>query len=190
MSDADVRSASEAGARVAGAAGTGDVRPVEHVVVPGTFDPITLGHLDVIERASRLFPKVTVAVAASQGKNGVGTTFTLDERVEMCREALDGAGVRERVDVAPFTGLLVDFCRSVGARAVVKGLRAMTDFEYELQQAELNTRLAPEVESVYVMSASTYGYVSSSIVRELARLGGDVSFLVPPCVQKRLLERF
>ena len=106
-------------------------RIIEHALVPGTFDPITVGHIDVVRRAARMFPRVTVAVAASIGKNGVGTAFTLDERVELARAALVGI---PGVDIAPFTGLLVDFAREVDAGAVVKGLRAMTDFEYELQQ--------------------------------------------------------
>lgn len=163
---------------------------IDHVVVPGTFDPVTYGHLDVIERACRLFPKVTVAVATSAGKYGSGPAFSLDERTQILREALDYEGIGQEVEVRPFTGLLVDFCRQIGARGVVKGLRAMTDFEYELQQAGLNTRLAPEIESVFVMSASEYGYVSSSIVRELASLGSDVSFLVPPCVAEHLKEHY
>ena len=152
---------------------------VEHVVVPGTFDPITYGHIDVVRRARRIAGRVTVAVAASLGKNGTGPTFSIDERVALAREAL-----------APLTGLLVDFCHEVGAGAVVKGLRAMTDFEYELQQADLNFRLAPDVESIFVMSNPSYGYVSSSIVRELAGLGSDVSMLVPPCVVEKLKGRF
>lgn len=162
---------------------------IDHVVVPGTFDPVTFGHLDVIERARRLFPKVTVAVAASQGKNGVGTAFSLDERVSMIAGALHAEGIDD-VDVKPFSGLLVSFCQQLSARGVVKGLRAMTDFEYELQQAALNTRLDSDIESIFVMSASKYGYVSSSIVRELASLGSDVSFLVPPNVQSCLLEHY
>ena len=163
---------------------------VEHVVVPGTFDPITYGHIDVVRRARRLAGRVTVAVAASLSKNGTGPTFTLDERMELARAALAAEGVSEGVDVLPLTGLLVDFCHQIGAGAVVKGLRAMTDFEYELQQADLNYRLAPDVESIFVMSNPAYGYVSSSIVRELAGLGSDVSMLVPPCVVEKLKVRF
>lgn len=163
---------------------------IEHVVVPGTFDPVTYGHLDVIFRASRLFERVTVGVAASQRKNGVGTTFSLGERVEMLREAVEGIGLSECVEVLPFTGLLVDFCREVGAGGVVKGLRAMTDFEYELQQADLNHRLSPDLESIFVMSNPEFGYVSSSIVRELASMGSDVELLVPPCVERRLREKY
>ena len=157
---------------------------ITHVVLLGTYDPITLGHLDVILRARRLFGKVTVAVAASRAKRGVGTAFTLEERVQMVREALEEKGVTD-VDVQPFEGLLVDFCREVGAHAVVKGLRAMTDFEFELQQADLNAHLAPDLESVFVMASPEYGYLSSSIVRELALLNASVEGLVPACVARR-----
>ena len=144
---------------------------INRVIVPGTFDPITFGHIDVIRRARRIFPSVIVAVAESQGKNGVGTTFMLDE-------------------VLPFTGLLVDFAREQGAGAVVKGLRAMTDFEYELQQADLNYRLDSELESIFVMSAPQYGYISSSVVRQIASLGSDVSTFVPSNVVEALKHRF
>lgn len=160
---------------------------INRVIVPGTFDPITFGHIDVIRRARRIFPSVIVAVAESQGKNGVGTTFMLDERVALAREAL---GDIDGVEVLPFTGLLVDFAREQGAGAVVKGLRAMTDFEYELQQADLNCHMAPDIESVFVMSNPKYGYVSSSIVREISSMGSDVSSLVPPCVNQRLREHY
>jgi len=162
---------------------------IGHVVLPGTYDPVTLGHMDVIKRASRLFSHVTVGVAASRSKRGVGTAFTLDERVAMIRDALIELGV-EGVDVLPFEGLLVDFCREVGAGGVVKGLRAMTDFEYELQQADLNAHLAPDLESVFVMASPEFGYVSSSIVRELASLGTSVQSLVPHCVDERLRSHF
>lgn len=161
-----------------------------HVVVPGTFDPVTLGHVDVIRRTRRLFPRVTVAVASSANKNGRGTTFTLDERVEMLREALRIEGIPSDVEVAPFSGLLVDFCESVGAAGVVKGLRAITDFEYELQQAGLNSHLAPDLESVFVMSTPKFGYVSSSVVREIASMGSDVSSLVPANVSEMLRRRY
>ena len=160
---------------------------VTHVLVPGTFDPITYGHLDVIRRARRIFPRVTVAVAESLGKNGTGPTFALDERVALAAEALADL---DGVDVRPFTGLLVDFAREVGAGAVVKGLRAMTDFEYELQQADLNYRLNAELESIFVMSSPEYGYLSSSVVRQIAGFGGDVSEFVPPVVQAALREHF
>ena len=160
---------------------------IRHVLVPGTFDPITYGHIDVVRRALRICPKVTVAVAESLGKNGVGTTFTLDERVDLAREALAGL---EGVDVRPFTGLLVDFAAQVGAGAVVKGLRAMTDFEYELQQADLNYRLDSGLESIFVMSSPEYGYLSSSVVRQIASFGGDVSGFVPACVGHALKGRF
>ncbi|MBS5500565.1 MAG: pantetheine-phosphate adenylyltransferase [Collinsella stercoris] len=160
---------------------------IRHVLVPGTFDPITYGHIDVVRRALRICPKVTVAVAESLGKNGVGTTFTLDERVDLAREALAGL---EGVDVRPFMGLLVDFAAQVGAGAVVKGLRAMTDFEYELQQADLNYRLDSGLESIFVMSSPEYGYLSSSVVRQIASFGGDVSGFVPACVDRALKGRF
>ena len=161
--------------------------PITHVLVPGTFDPITFGHMDVVVRARRICPRVTVAVAESLGKNGVGTTFSLDERVALAKQAL---GHLDGVDVQPFCGLLVDFARQIGAGAVVKGLRAMTDFEYELQQAGLNNRLDPDLESIFVMSNPSYGYLSSSVVRQIASFGGDVSEFVPPCVAAALKERF
>ena len=160
-----------------------------HVVVPGTFDPVTYGHLDVIARACRLFGKGTVAVAASKGKNGTGPAFNLEERCILLERALREVNVTG-VTVKPFSGLLMDFCAEEGAVAVVKGLRGMTDFEYELQQADLNWRLGPGVESVFVMSNPEYGYVSSSIVRELASLKSDVSFMVPKCVEVALRAHY
>ena len=163
---------------------------ITHVVVPGTFDPVTLGHIDVIRRARRLFPRVTVAVAASVNKNGRGTAFTLEERAEMIREAIELEGLPADIEVMPFTGLLVGFCKELGAGGVVKGLRAMTDFEYELQQADLNSHLSPDLESVFVMSNPQYGYVSSSIVREIASMGSDVSSLVPANVNARLRAHY
>ncbi len=162
---------------------------VTHVVLPGTYDPVTLGHLDVIRRSVRLFPKVTVGVAASRSKRGVGTVFSQDERVDLIRQSLEELQIAG-VSVLPFDGLLVDFCHSIGAGGVVKGLRAMTDFEVELQQADLNAHLAPDLESVFVMASPQYGYVSSSIVRELASLESSVEGLVTTCVARRLKEQY
>ena len=155
------------------------------VLVPGTFDPITLGHLDVIRRASQMFDEVVVGVAASQNK-GRGPLFTLEERVGLAREATRDI---PNVEIRPFDTLLVDFAASIGAQVVVKGLRATTDFEYEFQMAMLNYRLAPDLETVFVMSSPDYMYVSSSIAKELASLGGTVTGLVPAPVEEALRAR-
>lgn len=162
---------------------------VSHVVLPGTYDPVTLGHLDVIRRSVKLFPQVTVGVAASRTKRGVGTVFSLGERVELIKRSMVECNIHG-VEVLPFEGLLVDFCHSLGAGGVVKGLRAMTDFEVELQQADLNAHLAPDIESVFVMASPQYGYVSSSIVRELASLGSKVDGMVTACVAQRLQSHY
>lgn len=161
---------------------------IECVVVPGTFDPITLGHLDVMVRAYKMFPKVCVGVASSVQKNGVGTSFSLSERVSMIEESLADIGIND-IEVYAFEGLLVDFCKQHKAQGVVKGLRAMTDFEYELQQADLNWRMDPSIESIFVMSNPTYSYVSSSVVREISAMGADVSQLVPACVLPHLHQQ-
>lgn len=156
------------------------------LVVPGTFDPITLGHIDIIERAWRLADEVIIAVAASHDKRGSGPLFTLEERVDLVKQAvshLDG------VQVKPFTGLLVTFCEEEDACAVVKGLRAITDFEWEFQQASLNWRMDPSLECIFIMSSPIYNYLSSSVVREVARLGGDVSKFVLPHVQEALCKK-
>ena len=134
-----------------------------------------------------MFSQVTVAVAESLGKGGCGPAFSLDERVHLATEALCDL---ENVQVKPFCGLLVDFAHEIQAGALVKGLRAMTDFEYELQQADLNYRLDSALESIFVMSAPQYGYISSSVVRQIASLGGDVSGFVPDNVAHALAERF
>ena len=157
---------------------------MKRALTPGTFDPITSGHLDVITRASQLFDEVVVAVAASPKKKPL---FSLQQRVELAREA---TAHLPNVTVEPFEDLLVDFARRMGACAVVKGLRAVTDFEYEFQMTALNYHIDPELETVFIMSPPHYMYLSSSIVREVASLGGDVSSFVPPCVERALKERF
>ena len=146
-------------------------------------DPITNGHLEVVERASRLFDQVVVAVALSQKKNGRGTLFSLDERVELARLVTAQLG---NVEVMPFEGLLVDFAERQGACAFVKGLRATTDFEYEFQMAALNYRQAPQLETVFVTASPGNTYISSSIVKELASMGGSVEGMVPPIVEEAL----
>lgn len=157
---------------------------MKRALTPGTFDPITNGHIDVIARASQLMDEVIVAVAVSQKKNPL---FTLDERVALARAA---TAHLDNVRVEPFDGLLVDFARKMDVRAVVKGLRAVTDFEYEFQQTALNYQLDQELETVFIMSPPQYMYLSSSIVREIASLHGKVDGFVPDCVKRALEEKF
>ncbi|MBR0405033.1 MAG: pantetheine-phosphate adenylyltransferase [Eggerthellaceae bacterium] len=157
---------------------------MKRAVTPGTFDPITFGHLDVITRAAQLMDEVIVAVAASAGKNPL---FTLEERAELAREA---TAHLSNVRVEPFSGLLVDFARANEAQVLVKGLRAITDFEYEFQQAALNYELAHELETVFIMSPPQYMYLSSSIVRELSSFGSPVDQFVPPHVAEALARKF
>lgn len=153
-------------------------------MTPGTFDPITYGHLDVITRAAQLMGEITVAVAASPKKNPL---FSLDERVELVREA---TAHLPNVKVVPFEGLLVDFAHEQGVSVVVKGLRAITDFEYEFQMTALNYQLSEQLETVFIMSPPEYMYLSSSIVREIASLQGDIDKFVPPCVADALRRKF
>ncbi|MFR3450322.1 MAG: pantetheine-phosphate adenylyltransferase [Collinsella sp.] len=157
------------------------------MLVPGTFDPITYGHIDVVRRALRICPRGDGCRGRSLGKNGVGTTFTLDERVELARRALHGMS---GVDVSAVYGAVGRFCAQVQAGAVVRACAPMTDFEYELQQADLNYRLDAGLESIFVMSSPEYGYLSSSVVRQIASFGGEVDTFVPPCVAAALKERF
>jgi pantetheine-phosphate adenylyltransferase len=154
------------------------------VLYPGTFDPVTNGHMDLIERGSRLFDRMVVGVAAAYHRET--TTFSVEERVEMVREATRG---NPTVEVLPFDGLLVAFARSVGARAVLRGLRAISDYEYETQMAFMNRRLDPGVEILFLPADEKYTYVNASLVKEIARLGGDVAAFVPPVVLSRLLAR-
>ena len=154
------------------------------VVYPGTFDPITNGHIDLVERACRLFDKVIVAVAASSRKNPL---FTLDERVELAQETLSHL---PNVEVCGFDLLLVDFVRQKSAQAVLRGLRAVSDFEYEFQLANMNRALEPKMESLFLTPAEHLSYISSSIVREIALLSGDVSKFVAPAVESALVKKF
>lgn len=150
---------------------------------PGTFDPLTLGHEDILRRAARLFPKVVLAVAVAHHKK---TLFTLDERLTMAREALaDLPGV----EVLAFDGLLADFARAQGAQVLVRGVRSMTDFDYEAQMAGINQHLLPGVETVILTPSEPVRPISGSFVREIARLGGDVSWMVSPTVLPKLAAK-
>jgi pantetheine-phosphate adenylyltransferase len=154
-----------------------------HAVFPGTFDPVTLGHLDVLARARSLFQQVTVAVATHHEKHQL---FDLDARVALLRECVVGEGV----DVIALDGLLVDGCRRLGARVVVRGVRSAVDLEYERQMALTNRALAPELETVFLLPAPEHANVASTLVRQIARMGGDVSPFVPPPVVAALAARF
>ncbi len=152
-------------------------------IYPGTFDPPTNGHLDLITRGSRIFSHLTVAVLINPVKNPL---FTPEERVEMLTEA---TAPLENVSVATFAGLTVDFARQKGAAAVLRGIRAISDYEHEFQMALMNRRLAPEIETVFLQPAGRYSFVSSRMVKEVFSFGGDISGLVPPNVLKRLRVR-
>src|SRR5947208_9538475 len=154
-------------------------------ICPGTFDPVTNGHLDVIGRASAMYDKVIVAVVNLPWRKGK-TVFSAEERGGFVRGATRSMG---NVEVQPFSTLLVDFARERGAMAIVKGLRAISDFEYELEMNQLNHRQDPEIESVYLMASGKYSFLSSSGVKELATFGGEIDDLVPPEVAKALKER-
>ena len=155
-------------------------------VYPGTFDPLTNGHSDLVERASRFFDHLIVAVAGSPGPSKQ-PAFTLDERVELARHVLQPY---RRVEVMSFDTLLVDFVEAQGARVILRGLRAVSDFEHEFQLASMNRQLVPQVETVFLTPAEQYAYISSSLVREVAALGGDVSRFVHPSVQEALSRRY
>ena len=152
-------------------------------VYPGTFDPMTLGHEDVIRRAIQLFDKVIVAVAAGHHKKAM---FTLQERIDMARDVVKPY---PQVTVESFSGLLRDFVVARGAKAMVRGLRAVTDFDYEFQLAGMNRSLMPEVETVFLTPSDKYQFISSTFVREIAVLGGEVDKFVSPAVQERLMEK-
>ena len=150
---------------------------------PGTFDPPTNGHVDLIQRGSKLFEHLTVGILKNPVKNPL---FTVEERVEMLKEATHALG---NVSIATFDGLMVEFARRQGATAVLRGIRAISDYEHEFQVALMNRRLAPEIETVFLQPAGRYSFVSSRMVKEVFSFGGDVSGLVPPNVLKRLRAR-
>ena len=156
---------------------------MRRAIYPGSFDPVTHGHLDVLHRASKLFDEVIIAVAINDKKVGL---FTTEERVDLLHQVAENGNIR----VASFSGLLVDFARKMEACAVIRGLRAVSDFEFEFQLALMNRHLAPKIETIFLMPRDTYTYLSSTIIKEIARLGGDTSAFVPPTVQAALREKF
>jgi pantetheine-phosphate adenylyltransferase len=153
------------------------------VIYPGTFDPLTNGHLDLIARASTFVDELVVAILRNSDKGA--PLFTVAERVEMITEAVAEGGFH-KVSVTTFDGLLVDFARSQGARAVLRGIRAISDYEYEFQMAMMNRKLDPKLETLFMMPAEKYTYVSSRLIKGVFKLGGDVTELVPPLVMERL----
>jgi pantetheine-phosphate adenylyltransferase len=153
-------------------------------VYPGSFDPITNGHLDIIHRASSLVDKLYVAVLINNRKKYM---FTASEKVSFIQKSIEGSN---NIEVVAYNGLLVDFCKKVDAKAIFKGLRAVTDFETEVQMALINKRLEPDIETLLLVSAEDYSFISSSIIKEVAFYGGDITDLVPPHVKEAILEKW
>lgn len=158
-----------------------------HVVYPGSFDPLHNGHLDVIRRASRLFDRVTVAVLENPSKRGQ-QLFSAEERAHIIRDAVGQANLAN-VEVRTFQGLLVEFLKAIDSKVIVKGLRAVSDYEYELQMAHLNRQFPPHAETLFIMAATRWSFISSTMVKEIARYGGDVSEMVPPATLEALLYK-
>jgi pantetheine-phosphate adenylyltransferase len=156
-----------------------------HAVYPGSFDPITNGHLDIIQRGSQIFDKLTVAVLINPNKTPL---FSVEERKEMIQEAIAELNVDVTID--RFQGLLIDYAHKINANVVLRGLRAISDFEFEFQLSLMNQRLNPHIHTLYLMSGTDLTYLSSGLVREIASLGGQVSGLVPDCVLKKLLQKY
>jgi pantetheine-phosphate adenylyltransferase len=157
--------------------------PARTALFPGTFDPFTNGHLDLAQRAAKMFPHVVVAVALSPKK---GALLSLDDRVDLARRSL---AELPNVEVIGFDGLVVECAKQVGAQVMCRGIRAVSDFEFEFQMALMNRRLAPELEVVFLMPSARYTFLNSTLVKEIARLGGDIQGLLPPAVEARLRER-
>lgn len=151
---------------------------------PGTFDPVTLGHVDIAMRAAGIFENLTVGVADNPEKS---TLFSVEERMEMLRDSLKQM---DRVSVTTFQGLTAKFAKSIGAVAIIRGLRAVSDFEFEFQMGMMNRRIEPEVETVFLMPKEKYSYISSSLVKDIAKRGGDISPFVPPIVKDSLAKKY
>jgi len=153
-------------------------------IYPGSFDPVTNGHLDIIERASKICDKLIVAVLINHSKNAL---FTVDERVDLLKRAVKDCN---NVEIECFSGLLVNFVKNKQANVIIKGLRAVSDFEYELQMALLNKNQAPDIETLFLMSNINYSFLSSSMVKELARYGGNIKGLIPECIEEDILYKY
>jgi len=153
-------------------------------VYPGSFDPVTNGHMDIIQRAAKLCDKLVVAVLVNSSKNPV---FTLEERVDLLKCAVKGI---DNVEIESFSGLLIDFMRKKNSKVIIKGLRAVSDFEYELQMALLNKNLDSDIETLFMMTNINYSFLSSSSVRELARHNGSIDGLVPDCIKDKIMDKF
>lgn len=154
---------------------------------PGTFDPMTLGHLDIIQRGTKLCDRLVIAVAINRDKNPL---FSLEERVEMVENAVAPLRKDVEIDVLPFEGLLLHFVESVGASMIVRGLRAVSDFEYEFQMAGMNDKLNPDIETVFLMADPQFQTIASRLVKEICRLGGNVEQFVTPEVEQRLKDKY
>jgi pantetheine-phosphate adenylyltransferase len=155
-------------------------------IYPGSFDPVTNGHVDLVKRTLGVFDRVIVAIARNPDKDS--SLFSLDERLEMIGEVFKGLG--KRVKAESFDGLLVDYAKKSGAKVIIRGLRAVSDFEYEFQMAMMNRELEPGLETLFMMTGQDHFYISSRLVKEVVSLGGDISSLVPKIVQKKLKEKF
>src|ERR1041384_1367455 len=158
-------------------------------VYPGTFDPITSGHMEVVRRSLRLVDKLVIGPAINIGK---GPLFSLEERVEMLKDDIADFpnGESERIEIVPFEGLLIHFAREVNAAVIIRGLRAVSDFEYEIQMANMNARMEPDVETIFLMASDRHQFIASSLVKDIARLGGDTSQFVAKKVYERLKKKF